>query len=283
MIDGNPLGRPVGELVANCTLLYADVEPLDRAKAAVADGYRKLEFWWPFDATVPADRDVDRFIDSVESSGARAVAMNFTLGGPSAGGRGIASHPARSAEFAEHAEVVAGIVGRLGITLCNVPYGVRLRGIAAADDQRHAAVQNLTLASERLAVVHAIPMLEPISGADDYPITTAAQAVDVIERVEACTGRVGAVGLLADLYHLAANGEDVEAVLRRYLHRIVHVQVADHPGRHEPGSGRLDIARYVTLMDDWGYRGDIAMEYIPSSPCSRLSVLTHQKQSEERA
>jgi hydroxypyruvate isomerase len=107
-------------------------------------------------------------------------------------------------------------------------------------------------------------MLEPISGAPDYPIVTAAQAVAVIEQVDVAAGRHGALGLLADLYHLAANGEDIDAVLRRHGERIVHVQVADYPGRHEPGTGRLDIDRYLKLLRALGYRGEVAMEYIPS-------------------
>ncbi|WP_029116711.1 TIM barrel protein [Mycobacterium sp. URHB0044] len=253
------------DFVANCTMLYAHEPPLDRAKAAVADGYRKLEFWWPFDSTVPGDREVDRFVDSVKSSGGQVIAMNFTLGGGDDGGRGMASHPARSAEFAEHTEVLAGVVEQLGIRRCNVPFGVRQAG-CTDDEHLRTAVVNLVLASDRLLEVGAVPMLEPISGATDYPIVTAAQAVDVIEHVEAAAGRDGAVGLLADLYHFAANGEDVAAVLRRHVNRIVHVQVADFPGRHEPGTGTLDIDCYLKLLDVWGYRGEVAMEYIPSGP-----------------
>jgi hydroxypyruvate isomerase len=257
---------PAGsDFVANCTMLYAQETPLERATAAVADGYRKLEFWWPFDSSVPANREIAQFIDSVETSGARVIAMNFTLGGSEDGGRGILSHPGRSAEFAEHTEVVAEIVEKLGIMYCNVPYGVRKAG-CTDEEHRRTAVANLVRASDRLLPLGAVPMLEPISGAPDYPIVTAAQAVDVIEQVDAVAGRHGALGLLADLYHLAANGEDIDAVLRRHGERIVHVQIADFPGRHEPGTGRLDIDRYLKLLRALGYRGEVAMEYIPSQP-----------------
>jgi hydroxypyruvate isomerase len=252
------------DFVANCSMLYAHRTALERAEAAVADGYDKLEFWWPFDSPVPGDAEVTRFIHSVTRSGARVIAMNFTLGDSADGARGILSHPGRSAEFAEHTEVVAGIVERLDIVACNVPYGVRLATCSDAE-HRATAVANLTLASDRLLPLGAIPMLEPISGAADYPIVTAAHAVDVIELVDEAVARDGAVGLLADLYHLAANGEDIDVVLREHIDRIAHVQVADFPGRHEPGTGQLDIDRYLKLLRQMGYRGEVAMEYIPLS------------------
>ncbi|MET0703641.1 MAG: TIM barrel protein [Mycobacterium sp.] len=255
------------DFVANCSMLYADVPPLERARAAVADGYHKLEYWWPFETTVPSDGAIAQFIDSVESAGAQVIAMNFTLGTSEDGGRGILCHPGRSAEFAEHTEVLAGIVETLGILRCNVPYGVRQAG-CTDEDHRRTAIANLVQASDRLLPLGAAPMLEPMSGAQDYPIVTAAQAVDIIERVDAATGRRGAVGLLADLYHFAANGEDIESVLRQHSDRIVHVQVADYPGRHEPGTGGLDIDRYLKLLHHLGYRGQIAMEYIPTLPQS---------------
>lgn len=251
------------DFIANCSMLYAHAAPLERAGAAVADGYRKLEFWWPFDSAVPTDHEIVRFVDSVNDAGAQVIAMNFTLGDSTCGGRGILSHPGRSAEFAEHLEVVAGIVEKLGIMGCNVPYGLPQAGYTD-EEHRHTAVQNLVLASDRLRPLGAVPMLEPMSGAPDYPIVTAAHAVDVIEQVDGAAGRRGAVGLLADLYHLAANGEDIESVLRQNCDRIVHVQVADFPGRHEPGTGDLDIDRYLKLLRTLGYRGDVAMEYVPT-------------------
>lgn len=258
---------PGSDFVANCSMLYAHKAPLERANAAVSDGYRKLEFWWPFESSVPPDGEVTEFIDSVDNSGAQVIAMNFTLGGAADGGRGILSHPGRSAEFAEHTEIVAGLVKRLGITRCNVPYGAR-RAESTDEVHRGIAVENLVLASDRLLPLHAVPMIEPISGAEDYPVVTAAQAVELIEQVDAAAGRRGALGLLADLYHLAANGENIDSVLHEHIARIVHVQVADFPGRHEPGTGRLDIDRYLNTLRALGYRGDIAMEYIPSPSAS---------------
>jgi hydroxypyruvate isomerase len=240
------------DFVANVTMLYGDRPVWDRPAAAVADGYQRIESWWPFDTSVPSDAQVQRFVGSVRDSGAQLVAMNFTLGDVDAGERGVLSDPHRIAEFRDHCDVVAGVVEQLGIRLCNAPYGL------PDGSDPEVALGNLSLACARLRPVGAVPMLEPMSGIPDFPVTTAAQAVAIIERVD------GTVGLLADLYHFAANGEDIDAVLRAHADRIVHVQVADFPGRHEPGTGTLDIERHLTLLQDLGYRGDVALEYIPS-------------------
>ncbi|WP_157894366.1 hydroxypyruvate isomerase family protein [Mycolicibacterium wolinskyi] len=251
------------DFVANCSMLYADVPALQRPAAATADGYRKLEFWWPFEDSVPRATEVNTFIDAVSESQATVVAMNFTLGDAESGGRGIVSHPNRAAEFGEHLDVLVDIVARLGIRRCNAPVGVYLSQYDN-EQQLDTAVANLRAASDRLHPLGAIPMVEPLSGVDNYPVVTAAQAAQLISRIDDAVGRRGAVGLLADLYHFAANGEDIDSVLRTHCDRIVHVQVADFPGRHEPGTGRLEIDRFLGLLRELGYRGEIALEYIPS-------------------
>lgn len=73
------------------------------------------------------------------------------------------------------------------------------------------------------------------------------------------------IGFLCDLFHLANNGEDLDAVLADHRRLIAHVQIADHPGRHEPGSGSLDLDRYLSALETGGYSGSVALEYIPST------------------
>ena len=73
------------------------------------------------------------------------------------------------------------------------------------------------------------------------------------------------VGLLCDLFHLANNGDDIDAALAAYGDRIAHVQIADHPGRGEPGSGTLDLDRYLNTIQASGYSGYVSLEYIPTT------------------
>ena len=86
----------------------------------------------------------------------------------------------------------------------------------------------------------------------------------VIDKLEA--SGVTNVEFLADLYHLAANGGDVAGVIGQYAGRIGHVQIADHPGRGEPGTGELPLADYLAQLQTEGYEGHVALEYNPTMP-----------------
>jgi hydroxypyruvate isomerase len=92
---------------------------------------------------------------------------------------------------------------------------------------------------------------------------TAADAVRVIDRVGIETG-VDNLGFLCDLYHLAVNGDDLDQAIDTYGDRVAHVQIADAPGRNEPGTGTLDLDRYLARLAAAGYRGWVGLEYKPS-------------------
>ena len=103
-------------------------------------------------------------------------------------------------------------------------------------------------------------LVEPVSGPKPYPLRTAADVVAVLDRVDAPN-----VAFLCDLFHLANNGDDLDACVDAYADRIGHVQIADHPGRHEPGTGTLDLDRHLARIQSAGYRGRVALEYVPST------------------
>ena len=99
-----------------------------------------------------------------------------------------------------------------------------------------------------------------MSGAPRYPLKTAADAIHVIDRVHAEHGATN-VRLLADLYHLHVNGDDISAVIRDYGNRIGHVQIADAPGRGEPGTGEIPLRTYLEQLAAQGYTGYVGLEY----------------------
>jgi hydroxypyruvate isomerase len=103
-------------------------------------------------------------------------------------------------------------------------------------------------------------LVEPVSGPKPYPLRTADDVVAVLDRVPAPN-----VGLLCDLFHLANNGDDIDAALAAYGGRIAHVQIADYPGRGEPGSGTLDLDRYLNTIQGLGYSGQVSLEYVPTT------------------
>jgi hydroxypyruvate isomerase len=155
-----------------------------------------------------------------------------------------------------------GIGQRLGCRAFNALYGNRIEGVqpAAQDD---LAAENLAIAAEAAAAVGATVLVEPVSGASRYPLLSATDAVAVIGRVEGESGATN-LGLLADLYHLSVNGDDVDKVVETYADRVAHVQVADAPGRNEPGTGTLPLDGWLQRLQDAGYGGWVALEYKPS-------------------
>jgi hydroxypyruvate isomerase len=246
----------------NCSILFTELPLLERPAAARAAGFDAVEFWWPFDRAVPSDADVEAFVRAIEDAGVRLVGLNFFAGDMPGGDRGLVSWPARAQEFRDNVEVAIGIGERLGCKAFNALYGNRIEG-QSADEQEAVAIENLALAARAAARIGGTVLIEPVSGAERYPLLTAADALAVIDRVREASG-VDNIGLLADLYHLAVNGDDVDKVIAEHARRIAHVQIADAPGRHEPGTGALPLARQLADLEAAGYTGWVGLEYKPS-------------------
>jgi hydroxypyruvate isomerase len=256
-MPGHPLAYEV-----NCSIIFTELPLLERPAAAREAGFGAVELWWPFATAVPSDREVDGFVRAVGDAGVQLAGLNFFAGDMAGGDRGLVSWPARAQEFRDNVEVTVGIGERLGCRALNALYGNRVEGVeeAAQDD---LAVEQLALAGRAAARVGGTVLVEPVSGADRYPLLTAADAVGVIDRVAGETG-VGNLGLLCDLYHLAVNGDDLDRAIATYADRVAHIQIADAPGRHEPGTGTLELDRHLADLAAAGYRGWVGLEYKPS-------------------
>jgi len=244
----------------NCSMLFTELPLLERPAAARAAGFEAIELWWPFAAAVPSDGEVDRLVAAIRDAGVALVGLNFAAGDMPGGDRGLVSWPGREREFRDNVEVVAGIGERLGCRALNALYGNRVEGAEPAA-QDELARENLAFAARAAARVGGTVLVEPVSGAERYPIKTAADAAAVIDRV----GEPN-VALLMDLYHLAVNGDDLDQAIASYTDRTRHVQIADAPGRGEPGTGTLDLDRYLVALEREGYAGWVGLEYKPTVP-----------------
>lgn len=247
---------------ANCSMLFTELPLLQRPAAAKSAGFDAIEIWWPFTTSVPADAEVDEFVTAVQDAGVQLVGLNFAAGDMPGGDRGLVSWPARSDEFRDNIALTVGIGERLGTRAFNALYGNRVEGVTAAE-QDDVAADNLALAGAEAARIGGVVLLEPVSGAERYPLRTAAQAVAVIERVERSHGTTN-LALLADLYHLTVNGDELSSVVAEQAARIGHVQIADAPGRGEPGTGSLDLDEHLTALEATGYQGWVGLEYKPT-------------------
>lgn len=254
---------PPVRYAANCSLLFGELPLLERAGAAAAAGFDAVEFWWPFPTATPADAEVSAFVASVRDAGTALVGLNLFAGNMPAGDRGVVSWPGRAGELADSVDVAVGIGAELGCRAFNALYGNRVDG-ADPREQDDLAAENLAAAARALAAVDGVVLLEAVSGAPRYPLRTAADAVAVVQRVRA-EHTAPNVALLCDLYHLAVGGDDLEAVIDAHAPLIGHVQVADSPGRGEPGSGALPLAALVDRLLERGYAGRVALEYKPTT------------------
>lgn len=247
----------------NCSLLFTEVPLLQRPAAAAAAGFTAVEFWWPWpDRPVPADHEVDRFVAAVRDAGVSMVGLNFFAGDLAGADCGVLSLPDRAAEFRDNVDVVMGIGKVLEVPAFNALYGNRVE-TATAEQQDELATANLTLAAEAAESIGATVLVEPVSGPKPYPLRTAADVAAVLDRVGADN-----LGFLCDLFHLVNNGDDVDAAVTTHASRIAHVQIADHPGRHEPGTGDLDLDRLLGQIERTGYTGHVALEYLPTTSTS---------------
>ena len=248
---------------ANCSLLFTELPLLERPTAAYAAGFRAVEFWWPWPTEpVPSDGDVDAFVTAVADSGVQLIGLNFFAGNLAGPDCGVLSIPDRAGEFVDNVAVTVGIGERLGVRAFNALYGNRVPE-AAPEAQDELATENLVRAASAADRIGATVLVEPVSGPKPYPLRTAADVAAVVERVR--TAGAANVGMLCDLFHLANNGDDLDAAIATYGDLVAHVQVADHPGRGEPGSGSLDLDRYLRAIEAGGYDGYVALEYNPTS------------------
>jgi hydroxypyruvate isomerase len=258
----------------NLSILFTELPLLERPAAAKDAGFDAVEFWWPWPAAVPSDVEVDRFARAITDAGVQLVGLNFFAGDMPGGDRGLVSWPARSGEFRDNIDVAVGLGERLGCRAFNALYGNRQDDSAPAEQDALAA-ENLALAARAARRIGGTVLVEPVSGAPRYPLLTAADALAAIDRA----GEEN-LGLLLDVYHLAVNGDDVDAAIDTAAGRatsgaaaratggaagrIGHVQIADAPGRNEPGTGKLEIDRYLDRIAASGYDGWVGLEYKPS-------------------
>lgn len=247
----------------NASILLTDRPLLERPAAVRDAGFAAVEFWWPFATAVPTDREVDAFVAAVRDSGVRLTGLNFFAGDMPAGERGLVCDPQRSTELRDNVDVVVGIGEQLGCRAFNALYGLRAEDSDTAASEE-AATTNLAAAAGAVARIGGTVLLEPLSGAPAYPLRTAADALSVVDRLHR-HGHAN-LALLADLYHLAVNGDHAAAVIDTQTPRIGHLQVADAPGRGAPGTGELPLLDWVRSAYAHGYDGWVGLEYLSGDP-----------------
>ena len=241
------------KLAANLTMMFNEVEFLDRFEAAARSGFRAVEF------ALPYDYDKDAMAERLESNGLVVALHNLPAGDWDAGERGIATDPARVAEFQDGVGLAAEYAKALGCGKINCLAGIPPEA-ADPDELRETFVSNLRFASAKLGDAGIRLLVEPINTRDipGFYLNYSKQALSIIQEVGSSN-----LSLQYDVYHMQIMEGDLIPTMRENLGTIGHVQIADSPGRHEPGTGEISYPNVFSAIDDMGYEGWIGCEYIP--------------------
>jgi hydroxypyruvate isomerase len=238
---------------ANLTMLWSEVPFLERFARAAEHGFTAVEFLFPY-AFEPAQ--IRRALDAASLD---LVLHNLPAGNWDVGERGIACHPARIREFQEGVAQALEYARALGVKQLNCLAGKAPAGVPEAG-VRQTLVKNLRHASEILKKDGIRLLVEPINTYDipGFYLNRTAQAVSILDEV-------GSDNLFIqyDIYHAQRMEGELAATLQRHLARIGHVQIADNPGRNEPGSGEINYAFLFRHLDRIGYQGWVGCEYKP--------------------
>ena len=243
------------KFAANLTMLFNEVPFLDRFAAAGRAGFAGVEYLFPY------EHEPNEIRRRLDEHGLTQVLHNLPAGNWSAGERGIASHPDRVAEFEEGVTRAIQYATALGCTQLNCLAGIAPAGVDQ-DRARATFVANLRGAARRLQDAGIRLLVEPINTRDipGFFLRTTAQALEII-------GEVGSANLFLqyDVYHMQIMEGDLATTIEKNLDRIAHVQIADNPGRHEPGTGEINYEFLFEFLDRIGYAGWIGCEYKPAA------------------
>lgn len=239
---------------ANLSLLFTEHPLPARFAAAAAAGFKEVEIQFPYSHPARLLRD------AADSAGTDIILINVPAGDLMQGGFGLAGHPERRDQFAEALDNAVEYAVTLGVRMVNVLPG-RQDPAFSREESLRALASNLALAGEILAPHDIRVTCEAINRHDmpDFLISTSAELAAILR-----DSLHHNLGMQIDLYHMARMQEDIPNLISRYLPKIAHIQFADHPGRHEPGSGELPLKQLFHFLKVMDYNGSCAAEYLPS-------------------
>jgi hydroxypyruvate isomerase len=245
------------KFAANLSMLYTEYDFLDRFQAAAEDGFRAVEFMFPY--AWPAKELAAR----LDGCGQAQVLFNGPPGREDAGERGLACLPGREAEFRDGIASALEYAEALSCPRVHVMAGLVPQGTDRAQ-WRDTYVRNLAWAAEAAAKSSRDILIEPINTRDipGYFLNRQEDAHAIVQEVGAANLKVQ-----MDLYHCQIVEGDLETRIRQYLPtgRVGHIQIAGVPARHEPDAGEVNFPHLFRVLNELGYDGSIGCEYRPAA------------------
>ena len=243
------------KLAANLTMLFNEHGFMDRFEAAARAGFRGVEFLFPYAF------HADQIADKLSTYQLDLVLHNLPAGKWEAGERGIACHPDRIGEFQDGVGEAIRYAKVLGVKQLNCLAGIKPQDVSA-DEARKTLVNNLKFAADALKEQKIRLLIEPINTFDipGFFVSGTKQGLDLIKD----TGSDN-IFLQYDIYHMQRMEGELASTIKANLPMIKHIQLADNPGRFEPGTGEINYRYLFAMLDEIGYDGWIGCEYKPKA------------------
>jgi hydroxypyruvate isomerase len=243
------------KFAANLTMLFNELEFLARFEAAAKAGFRGVEYLFPY----PFAKE--RLAEELSKHQLVQVLHNLPAGDWAAGERGIAVNPSRVGEFQEGVGKAIEYATALGCKQVNCLAGITPKDVSA-EQARQTFIDNLKFAAPKLAAANIKLLIEPINTRDipGFFLSGTKQALAIMDEVGSPN-----LFLQYDIYHMQIMEGDLAPTIARNLARIPHLQLADNPGRNEPGTGEINYPFLFQFLDGLGYEGWIGCEYKPKT------------------
>lgn len=238
---------------ANLTMLFGEVSFEERFAASKAAGFQFVEYMFPY------DYQAQDLVAHLEKNGQRQVLFNLPAGNWAAGDRGIAVDAGRKEEFRRGVDRAVQYAQSLSVDLINCLVGKSIEGMDF-DKQWNVLVDNLSYAAEKLAEANRTLLIEMINTYDipGFFLSTTRQALRLIDDVKADNLKIQ-----YDVYHMQRMEGNLLPTIEANLGHIGHIQIADNPGRHQPGTGEINYRFLLEALDRIGYEGYVGLEYVP--------------------
>jgi len=242
---------------ANLSYLFTEVPFVERFAAAASAGFEAVEFHFPYEYAI------DELAERIAAAGVEVVLFNLPPGNWAASERGIACHPGRESEFRDGLGRAIDFARALGCKRVNALAGIAPPG-ASEDRLRRTFIDNLAFAARALEREGIALVIEPINtrSMPGFYLNRSQQALEIIREVNETSGETN-VKIQYDLFHMQIMEGDLAHTLETLLPHIGHVQFADAPGRHEPGTGEINFPFLFGHLDRIGYDGWVGAEYAP--------------------
>ncbi len=240
---------------ANLSMMFHEHDFLDRFGAAANAGFQGVEFLFPYAYSI-ADLK-----EALEANQLTQVLFNLSPGDWEKGERGMCCHPNRQNEFRESVELALEYAKGVSCKQIHAMAGIKPEGVPE-EALLEIYAENLKYASQLCAQQNVRLLIEAINSRDmpGYFLNHSAKAISVIEKVASSN-----LWFQYDIYHMQIMEGDLSQTITELLPRIAHFQIADTPGRHEPGTGEINYPFLFSKLDELGYEGWVGCEYRPLS------------------